>query len=92
MQIKREIIMKKYEFLLSLQQQGLLQTLTQEYGLPAYTKWMEYYELSLVHPDYSFTELSFYFKASRGTIYRAVRFMRSDHRDVVSKFWNAQVK
>ncbi|MBQ7631980.1 MAG: hypothetical protein IJS82_04395 [Paludibacteraceae bacterium] len=78
--------MTKYDFLLALREDGLLQTLPFEYGLPSYEKWMEYYEFYLDHPDFSFTEISFYFQASRGTIYRAIVFMRSPHHDAVSKF------
>ncbi len=77
--------MTKYEFLCTLQQQGLLQTLTKEYSLPSYFQWMEYYEFYLAHPNFSYTEISFYFQASRATIYRAIQFMRSPHQDVVSK-------
>jgi predicted DNA-binding protein YlxM (UPF0122 family) len=77
--------MTKYDFLHALQQQGLLQTLCQEYGLPSYAKWMEYYEFSLSHPDYSFSEISYCFQASRATIYRAVTFMGSPHSEAVSK-------
>ena len=77
--------MTHYNFLFALKQEGLLQTLTKEYGLPSYAKWMEYYEFSLDHPDYSFTEISYHFQASRGTIYRAIVFMRSPHHDAVSK-------
>ena len=84
--------MNKYQFLCTLQQQGLLQTLSAEYGLPSYSKWMEYYEFALDHPDYSFTRISYDFQASRCTIYRAITFMRSPHPDAVSKNWNAQMK
>ena len=77
--------MTKYDFLYALKQQGLLQTLSKEYGLPAYSKWMEYYEFYLDHPNLSYTEISYYFKASRCTIYRAICFMGSPHHDAVSK-------
>jgi len=80
------LTMTKYDFLCALQQQGLLQTLSLEYGLPSYSKWMEYYEFYLSHPNLSYTEISFSFQASRATIYRAIRFMQSPHRDAVSKF------
>lgn len=66
--------------------EGAVAALTKEYGLPSYEKWMEYYQFSLDHPDYSFTEIPCYFKASRASIYRAIVFMRSPHRDAVSKF------
>ena len=83
--------MTKYDFLYALKQQGILQTLIQEYGLPVYSKWMEYYEFYLDHPNLSYTEISFDFQASRATIYRAIQFMKTPHRDAVSKNWNACV-
>jgi predicted DNA-binding protein YlxM (UPF0122 family) len=77
--------MTKYDFLCALHQQGLLQTLTKEYGLPSYAKWMEYYEFYLAHPNLSYTEISYEFQASRATIYRAIRFKQSPHQAAVSK-------
>jgi hypothetical protein len=62
-----------------------MQTLCSEYGLPSYAQWMEYYEFYMDHPKLSFTELSYYFQASRCTIYRAITFMRSPHHGAVSK-------
>ena len=82
----RHTYMTKYDFLLALKQQGVLQTLTQEYGLPAYAQWMEYYEFYLDHPKLSYTEISFDFQASRATIYRAIQFMKAPHHDAVSKY------
>ena len=77
--------MTHYDYLLSLQQRGILQTLCLEYGLPSYAKWIEYYEFYLQHPDYSYTRISYDFQASRCTIYRAITFMRAPHREAVSK-------
>lgn len=81
--------MTKYEFLKSLEGQGLLQTLCAEYRLPSYAMAMEYYEFYLEHQDLSYTEMSYYFGASRCSIYRAIVFMKSPHKGTVSNFRNA---
>ena len=50
---------------------------------------MEYYEFYLEHQDLSYTEMSYYFGASRCSIYRAIVFMKLPHKGTVSNFRNA---
>ena len=78
--------MTKYDFLKSLEREGLLQTLCSDYRLPSYAKAMEYFEFYLDHSDLSYTEISYYFNASRCTIYRAITFLKSPHQGAVSIF------
>lgn len=77
--------MTYYEFLLEEKEAGRLKKWLQLGAPSQLPKWMEYYELSLAHPKYSYSEISYHFKASRSTIYRAITFMRSPQVDVVSK-------
>ena len=79
--------MTKYEFLLLLDEMGMLETLFTDFeSTKKYEFWMEIYADHRTNPKLSQLDLSFSRKTSHSTVQRAIAFM-NQQLTCQPKFW-----